>query len=319
MRNGKTQSPVMASQITWGNLKHVSSRRERGIRDFAAGLHKASSPSQFRDSTSDVPCENTKSGTADVLSGQSVSPSEDTGVSSVSGSPTIQSLPNLVSDTSDRDSTTLGSTPLASSTDTITTITAFDSLSGGTNVTPSPRNKSNSLPHDSEVSIVPLSSTLRDNQINSPPSGTPAGTTRPQFQRYRLKRKSRTRSLWLYNNKTTSCSSEYSFGQYDENTHMESVTDTSLMQQCLVYGDGEAVNPKKKQKLSGDCVIEFHENDRVGSSGLCSATDGEMEKHRRALEQIVPEDTIPLSQNGSPTYSVSIPAGNNTHAWIHID
>lgn len=91
------------------------------------------------------------------------------------------------------------------------------------------------------------------------------------------------------------------------------------MQQCSVYGDEEAVNPKKKQKFSEDCVVEFHENNSVGSSELYSATDEEMEKHRQALEQIVPEDTIPLPQNGCPTYSVSIPAGNNTHAWIHID
>lgn len=320
MRNGKTQIPVMANRITRGNLKHVSTRRERGIRDSEAGLHRAGSPSQFRDSIS---CENTKSGAEDVLSGQPVSPGEDTGLTPVSGSPTIQSLPNLGSDTPDRDSTTLGSTPLASSADTITTITVFDSLSRGTNGTPSPRNKSNSPPHDSEVSIVPLScnsDTLRDNQINSPPSRTPARPTRPQFQRYRLKRKSRTRSLWLCNNKTASCLSEGSVGQFnDENTHIESVTDTSLMQQCSVYGDEEAVNPKKKQKLSEDCVVEFHENNSVGSSGLYSATDEEMEKHRQALEQIVPEDTIPLPQNGCPTYSVSIPAGNNTHAWIHID
>lgn len=317
MRNGTTQTPVMANRMMRDNLKHASTCRERGIWDFEAGLPKVSLPCEIRDSTSDMSCESTKSGTENVLSGQPVSPKGDTRVTSVSVSPAIQSLPNLGSDTPNGDSAIGRPTTLASAADTITTTTAFDSISHGTNGTPTPRNKSNSPPHDSDISIVPLrsnSDTLCDNQINSPPSRTPASTTRPQPQRYHLKRRSRTRLLWLYNNKTASCLSEGSVEQLnDENTHIESVTDKGL-QPCSVCGDGEEVNPKKKQRLSEDSVTELHESNSAESNGLFSATDGEMEKHRQALEQIVPEDTIPLPQNGSPTYCVSIPTSNNTHA-----
>lgn len=306
----------MANLMTRGDLRHMS---RKVIQDCVVVQHEPSSPTwDLRKPASHVPCGAEEVDSVDVLSDQEAGLRENPEVFSLSLSPVIQCLPNLCSDTPSVDKFPQHSArprpaPLANSADAIR---AFDAVPLSLIETPGLSHESNMFPHDSENSVVPLNDC--SNQIEVPQSRAPAptdGTVQPNFQRYRPKRRTKPKSLWPNCNRTLSCLSEGLVrGSSDVQTCVGmngkcispvELKDASTVQHCSVEFGGGTLNPEK-QEISNDCEDSLVDS-LVDSTGT---SDGRTDKHRQALEQIVPEDMMTFPQN---TYPVSIPTCTCMH------
>ena len=335
MRTRKT-TPIMAEQTIGYNLVSEQMARE----ETAAVTHKPSPPTycpiqQSLEQDSHMPCDAGRIPLDDTFLLR-----EYPEVVSLSLNPVIQPLPSPRSATPNVDKFLQDGVQVRSSSLTISAdeISVFDTVSNGLIEAPVPSYESKPLLH---VPIVPsgdCDTLLCDNQIDSSfSSRTPAlgkCIVRQQFQRHRPRRR---KSLHWPSRRFTHLSDSMLLGANEGGTRVNvNVSPVAKggrksVRQCPVEFEEETrYNPVKKQKMSGmssECSENSPENrdDAIISScdsyDSVGASNGKIEEGRQALPQIVPEDVMPLTQNGSFAYLVSIPRCsmyNYSIAFSHI-
>ena len=325
MRTRKTTTPIRAEQMIGYNLVSEQMARE----ETAAVTHKPSPPThcpiqQSPEQDSHMPCD-----TGRIPLDETFLLREYPEVVSLSLNPASQPLPSPRSATPNVDKFLQDGVQARSSSLIISAdeISVFDTVSNGVIEAPVPSYESKPLPHDSHVPIVPsgdCDALLCDNQIDSSfSSRTPAlgkCIVRQQFQRHRPRR--RKSSHW-HSRRFTHLSDSMLLGANEGGTPVNvNVSPVakggrkSVRQGSVEFEEETRYNPVKKQKMSGmssECSENSPEyrDDAIISScdsyDSVGASNGKIEEGRQALPQIVPEDAMPLTQNGSFAYFVSIP------------